>query len=589
MATATYEDGSRRHDRSERYSLSTLHEERVYLHDEGMALLGVVEQISSSGTAILCSDAAARLEPGQQVADLHMRFGGRELACGAARVARTFRAEHGDDRPRLALSFAEPQPRLVEQLAPLLQSAPYVNAELAREEAGERARKTRASDHYIDKFYAKPDPDLFAKCYNFRNWVDDMQDRGLYQRLFRVTVTSSIGNRVMVFDPIQRRERTLLCFDSNSYLCLHDHPRVIERVQEVVSQVGYGSPSAQLLGGTHRHLRELEAELSAFHGREDTIVFPTGFAANTGIVSALVRQNDALLRDRLAHASIQEACRGALARFNRVFRHNDPASLERFLQKADETGCDGKLIVTDGVFSMHGRISPLPALVELAKRYRARLMVDDAHGVGVIGAHGGGIEEHFGMPGSVDVLMGTLSKTIGALGGYVSGSRDLIYYLRFFAPSAMFTTSTPAAMCAGMVEALRIIRDEPEHHRNLWRNINLFVPALRAAGFIVPDPESPIVTVFLGADALMYQFSRELFDLGIKCSSVAYPAVPKDESILRLVVTSKHTPEDLTFAVEQLMCLGRKYGILQRSRAEICEIGKRLIADHAPPQAALSP
>lgn len=564
-------------DRAERFSLTGDDAQQVVALDEGMSVLGVVEQISSSGAALICDPDGSSLRDGDRIQALQLKAGAQQLRCGDATVVRTFAREQG---PALALCFDTPQPELLRRLSAYLRSAPYVNGELEQEQARERERRTHASDNYIDKFYARPSRDLFAKCEGFRSWIDDMQDRGLYQRLFRVTVTSSIGNRVTVFDPIRRSERTLLCFDSNSYLCLHDHPRVIERVQEVTRQVGYGAPSAQLLGGTHRHLRELEAELSAFHGREDTIVFPTGFAANIGIVSALVRQNDALLRDRLAHASIQEGCRAALARFNRVFKHNDMASLERFLVKADEAGCDGKLVITDGVFSMHGRVAPLPELVALARRHQARLMIDDAHGLGVIGATGGGIEEHFGMPGSIDVLMGTLSKTIGALGGYVSGSRDLIYYLRFFAPSAMFTTSTPAAMCAGMVEALRIIRDEPQHHQQLWRNIHQFVPALRDAGFIVPDPESPIVTVFLGADALMYQFSRELFDLGIKCSSVAYPAVPKDESILRLVLTSKHTQEDLALAVDALTSLGKKYGILHRSPSEICEVGRRLIKGH---------
>jgi glycine C-acetyltransferase len=559
--------------RAERFV--TKHSRTISVHSAGLTprFLGHVVQLSSSGVVLRWDDVEPPPLQGSCIR-ASLEAGSVRVDCGSARVARVFE-ELG--RPGIALAFDTHNPALIDVFANELQSVRYVNNELTREESAQRARATHASDSYIDKFYNQPSPDLFAKCDSFREWVDDMRDRGLYQRLFRVTVMSGMNNRMVVFDPVQRRERPMLCFDSNSYLCLHEHPRVLERVQSVMRQVGYGSPSAQLLGGTHRYLRELEAELSAFHGREDTIVFPTGFAANAGIISALVRKNDALLRDRLAHASIQEACRGSAARFNRVFRHNDVASVERFLQKADAAGCDGKLIITDGVFSMHGRIAPLPELAQLAKRYAAKLMIDDAHGLGVIGPTGGGIEEHFNMPGSIDVMMGTLSKTIGALGGYVSGSRSLIYYLRFFAPSAMFTTSTPAAWCAGMIEALRIIREEPEHHQRLWHNIRFFVPALREAGFIVPDPQSPIVTVFMGADALMYEVSRELFDLGIKCSSVAYPAVPKDQSILRLVLTSKHTQEDLTVTLERLTTLGRKYGILHRTPDEIVQIGRRLI------------
>lgn len=552
-------------------------ETRLYAVDEEGRIVGRVDQISSSGTALSCAQTERSLRQGDMIQALTIQTGGRRLSFGRATVVRSFSSlQHGGRVACLALSFEFPRPDLIEELSDVLQSAPYISQELHRSEATPRERTTDASDNYIDKYYASPERDLFGKCDKFRGWVDDLQSRGLYQRVYRVTVMSEMNNRMVIFDPIQRRERPMVCFDSNSYLCLHDHPRVIERVQSVLAAVGYGSPSAQLLGGTTRHLRELESELSAFHGREDTIVFPTGFAANTGTIAALMRPNDALLRDRLAHASIQEACRHAQPRFNKVFKHNDMASLESLLQQAEDAGCDGKLIVTDGVFSMHGRVAPLPELVALSKRFDAKLMIDDAHGLGVVGATGSGIEEHFGMEGSVDVLMGTLSKTIGALGGYVTGSRNLISYLRFFAASGMFTTSTPAAWCAGMVEALRIIKQEPQHHQRLRRNIDRFVPALHDAGFIVPEPVSPIVTVFLGTDVLMYEFSRELFDLGVKCSSVSFPAVPKDESILRLVLTSKHTEEDLAFTVETLTKLGAKYGILHRTEEEIVQIGRRL-------------
>ncbi len=572
-------------DRPERFSLSAPGSKGVVALGDGATVLGVVEEISSSGAAIVFDARTLDLKHGDQFSALSLQVGGVSVDCGPATVARTFTPK--DARLRLALMFARPRPDVLERLSPYLRSAPYVVGDLLPEFSRERPRRTHASDQYIDKFYVDPSPDLFAKCRGFRNWTEDMHDRGLFQRLYRVTTTSSMRNRVTVFDSIRRSERTLICYDSNGYLCLHDHPRVIERVQSVVRKVGYGSPSAQLLGGTNRYLRELEAELSDFYGREDTIVFHSGFAANTGTISALIRKKDALLRDQLAHASIHEACRGALAGFNRVFRHNTLASLEKLLKQADQAGCDGKLIVTDGVFSMHGRIAPLPELIELAKRYRARLMIDDAHGLGVLGATGTGIEEHFGIPGRIDVLMGTLSKTIGAVGGYVSGSRELIDYLRFFAPSSMFSTSLPAALCAGMVEALRVLREEPEHHRNLWCNIRQLVPALRAEGFIVPNADSAIVPIFLGADVLAYQFARELFDVGIKCSAVAYPAVRKNESILRLVVTSGHTPEDIVQTVEQLSRIGRKYGILHRDAREVCEIGKRMIKGSAQTEEAV--
>jgi 8-amino-7-oxononanoate synthase len=556
--------------RAERYTTKPGRVVRLSTLQSDAIVIGQLTQISASGAVIAVESTSSALSIGARLRAM-CEVDGMLLDCGEATIARFVAAPTGTPT-QLALSFAADQASVLRELAPHLESNRLVHNERAQPQPRERA-----FDLYIDKYHSYPSRDLFAKCEKFQDWIEEMHDRGIYQRVFRVTATSSLSNRMSVFDPIRGCERPMIAFDSNSYLCLHDHPRVIQRVEDVLRKVGYGTPSAQLLGGTNRYLRELEAELSAFHGREEAIVFPTGYAANTGVVAALVRSKDALLRDRLAHASLHDACRASAAGFNRVFKHNDVKSLESLLQQADEAGCDGKLVVTDGVFSMHGRIAPLPEFVALTKKYQAKLMIDDAHGVGVIGSTGGGIEEHYGMPGSVDILMGTLSKAVGALGGYVTGSRELISYLRFFAPSNMFTTAPPAAMCAGMAEALRIIREEPEHRARLWHNIHRFVPALRAAGFIVPDPKSPIVTVFLGADALMYEVSRELFDLGIKCSSVSFPAVPKDEAILRLVLTSKHTDGDLDSTVEQLVRIASKYGILHRSQPEIVEIGRRLL------------
>ena len=563
--------------RAERFSPAPGQEIRLYDADREPRLLGTLQQISSTGLSLVWSRPSRALAPGMQINSLLLRAGKRRLPCGSARIVRGFEIDGGGARGKRSgagVAFDFEQSGLIDMLADRLTSAGYVNSELSREQARNRIRTSTASENTIDKFYSRPGPDLFAKCNDFRSWIDDMQARGLYQRFFRVTVTGALDNRIVVFDPLTRRERPMLCFDSNSYLSLHRHPRVLERVAAVLKEVGYGTPSAQLLGGTNRHLRELENEICALHGREDAIVFPNGFAANTGTLGALLRFRDAVLRDRFAHASIHEACRGSAARFNRIFRHNDMVSLEGLLIRAAGAGCEGKLIVTDGVFSMHGRIAPLPELVKMAKRHGARLMVDDAHGTGVLGATGGGIEEYYAMPGSIDVLVGTLSKTFGALGGYVCGSRDLLYYLRFFAPTSMFTTSLPAPLCAGISEAIRVMRDEPEHLARLWQNIRLFGPALAAAGFIVPEPQSAIVTLFLGSEALMYEFNRELFDAGIKCSSVAYPAVPKGDAILRMTLNASHTDSDLLETVEILTKVGKKLDVLRRSETELRQIGR---------------
>ena len=430
---------------------------------------------------------------------------------------------------------------------------------------GEAHESFDATEMTLDQFHASDEDDVFGKCRDFQRWVGSMREKQLYQRFYRLTATGALDSRTTVVDDIHGVEREFVCFDSNSYLGLHLHPRVLETVESVMRKCGYGTPSAQLLSGTNCYLRELELALAAFHGRQDAIVFPTGFAANLGAVRALVRQRDVVVRDHFAHASIHEACKTSGGGFIKVFSHNDPASLDQVLRRAEKAGCRGKLVVTDGVFSMHGRVAPLPALVEVCRARSARLMVDDAHGVGVLGPNGGGVEELFGMQGSVDLLMGTLSKALGSLGGYVCGNTDLIDYLRWFAPSGVFTTTLPAPICAGATVALDLIRSEPEHRVRLWENIRLLTAGLRSAGFALPVAESPIITLPVGRQALLWKVSRELFDAGIKCGNVIYPAVSKTACILRLTVNARHTPDDLDYAVDVLGRIGRRHGLVSLS------------------------
>lgn len=421
----------------------------------------------------------------------------------------------------------------------------------------------------LDHFHDCAGPDILEKCRRFQGWVGEMHRLQLYQRFYRVTLNGPIDNRVTAQGLMDGTERALLCFDSNSYLGLHLHPKVLETVEQVTRAVGYGTPSAQLLCGTNRYLRELEDELCAFHEREAAMVFPSGFSANIGILRALVRADDAVFRDQHAHASIHEGCRASGAKRSKIFAHNDMAYLERLLSRAAHGGVNGRLVVTDGVFSMHGGLAPLPELVRVCRKHGARLMVDDAHGVGVLGANGRGVEEHFDQMGSVDILMGTLSKAVGGLGGYVCGDRDLIDYLRWFAPSGLFTTSLPAAMCAGAKTALEVIRSEPEHRTRLWRNIQRFVPQLQAAGLIVSEGASPIVTVFIGAQEHLWRVSRDLFDAGIKCGNVLYPAVARDSCILRFTLNSRHSVVDLDYTAETLIRIARKHDIVGHTKDEL--------------------
>jgi 7-keto-8-aminopelargonate synthetase-like enzyme len=417
--------------------------------------------------------------------------------------------------------------------------------------------------------------ELFEKCRAFRAFTDELRARGLFQAQYRVTLEGALDHSIRVRDPFTGRSRAMRCFDSNSYLGLHLHPRVVAAVRRVLGRTGYGTPSAQVLGGTNRWLRELEETISAFYDRADTIVFPTGYAANVGALTGLLGQDDLVVRDRFSHASVHDGCRWSGARFGGAYAHLDAGDCERLLLR-DAPRADGRLVVTDGVFSMHGRIAPLPELLAAARRHGARLMVDEAHSLGVVGATGRGLEEHFGLPGAIDVLMGTFSKSPGSLGGYVTGGRDLVEYLRFFARPSMFTASLPAPICAGVTEAFRVMASEPAHRERLWANARRLHGLLAAGGLPVAPLESPILPVFLGDEKLLWRLGRELFDRGVKCGGVSYPAVPRGESILRLTVNARHRSEELEETADAIVALGRRYGILGRSREEIQEIGRRL-------------
>jgi 8-amino-7-oxononanoate synthase len=454
-----------------------------------------------------------------------------------------------------------------------------------------------ASAPSLSDFYDCSCSDLFEKCNAFAGFIDEAKRSGVYQSQYRVTLVGALDHRIRVEDPFHAgAERELVCFDSNSYLGLHLHPRVLAAVRTALDAFGVGTPSAQLLAGTSSKLRELEETVAAFHAREDAIVFPSGYAANVGALTALLRPRDVVFRDRFSHASIHDGCRWSGAACE-SYPHLDLRELERraLARRSHPLGSSrgatpggqdgdsgGALIVTDGVFSMHGRVAPLRELRSIADRADARLMVDEAHAIGVIGPDGRGLEAAFGMPGAIDVLMGTFSKAPGAVGGYVCGSRALIDYLRFFARASMFTAALPAATCAGITEALRVMDSEPEHRERLWRNTRRFWTRLRDEGLDVPELESPIVTVLVGADSLLWRMGRGLFDAGIKCGTVSYPAVPRGEGILRFAVNARHTDEELDHSARTLSGLARRFDLLKRSHADIVELDARAALREGP-------
>lgn len=542
----------------------------------GDLVLGWVENISVRG--LLVASKAQDLRTGETLEDLSLHWRAEEIKLPPAIVRRVSRSTHAPGEVRLsriACSFDEAPEDALELLRPAIQPAAYVTGELRREIRGPGDSDPPPPRDLRD-FADSGTSRLLDKCDSFYAYMRALQDTGHYQSLYRATLTTPLDHRVSIYNPVSHREEDFVCFDSNSYLGLHVHPLVVEATSQALQEFGYGTPSAQLLSGTNRHMRELEDTISWFHGRKDTIVFSSGYAANIGTITALVGRNDVGVADQYSHASIHDACGWANPKQLRTYPHRDNAALDGILQRMLAAKPDaGRLIISDGVFSMHGSIADLPGLRSVADKHEATLMIDEAHSTGVLGSTGRGLEEHYDCQGSVDVLMGTFSKAPGTSGGYVTGSEELITYLRFFANSGLFSASIPAALCAGLKVAFEIMANDPEPRENLWENINWIAPALTDAGLNVAGTESPILTVFIGDTNLLWQVSRELYAKGVKCGNVCFPAVPPGEGILRISANARHTREDLERCVDSIRQVAGNYGILHKSKDEIREIGER--------------
>jgi glycine C-acetyltransferase len=305
---------------------------------------------------------------------------------------------------------------------------------------------------------------------------------------------------------------------------------------------------------------ELERRIAEFKKVEACVVFQSGFAANAGTVAAILGPDDHIISDELNHASIIDGCRLSKARIH-IFPHRDVEAAERILSEL-QSAPGRKLLISDGVFSMDGDIAPLPALVELAERYGAVMMVDDAHASGVLGRAGRGTIDHFDLHGRVHIQVGTLSKAIGALGGYVCGSRDLIEYLYHRARPFLFSTSHPPSVAATCLAAFDLLEQEPERIEALWHNTEYFKAGLRSAGFDTGASETPITPIMVGDAALAFRFSAELFEEGVFATGVGYPTVPKGKARIRTIVTAVHTRDQLDRALEILVRVARRLGVL---------------------------
>jgi glycine C-acetyltransferase len=388
--------------------------------------------------------------------------------------------------------------------------------------------------------------------------LNDLKAKGTY---FHLRVLEDEQAAECTFDG-----KYVINLASNNYLGLTTHPKLREAALEATRKYGVGSGAVRTIAGTMKIHMELEEKIARFKNSEACVVFQSGFAANAGTVSAVLGKEDFIISDQLNHASIIDGARLSRAKIL-VFEHKNIAEAEAKLASvADQPG--KKLLITDGVFSMDGDIGPLPALCDLAEKYGAIMMVDDAHASGVLGRNGRGTVDHFKVHGRVDIQVGTLSKAIGALGGYVCGSRDLIEFLYHRARPFLFSTSHPPSVAATCIAAFDVLENEPERIEKLWENTRFWKKELALLGFDIggkttPASETPITPIIIGDSKLTMEFSRELFKEGVLGTGITFPTVPEGKARIRTIMSATHTREELERALEVLDNFGKRMGILR--------------------------
>jgi glycine C-acetyltransferase len=382
--------------------------------------------------------------------------------------------------------------------------------------------------------------------------LNQWRQEGTYQRLRVLQSESAAHSR---FDG-----KEVINLASNNYLGLTTHPKLREAALEAVRKFGVGSGAVRTISGTMSLHLELEERIAAFKHVKACVVFQSGFAANAGTVAAILGPEDHIISDELNHASIIDGCRLSRAKIH-VFPHKDTLAAENILTELDRAA-GRKLLISDGVFSMDGDIGPLPGLTAAAEKHGAIMMVDDAHSSGVLGRNGRGTIDHFGLHGRVQVQVGTLSKAIGVLGGYVCGSRDLIEFLYHRARPFLFSTSHPPAVAAACLAAFDVLEQEPERIQNLWNNTKYFKAGLTSSGFDTGMSETPITPVMVGEPKLAHELSRLLFEEGVLATGIGFPTVPKGKARVRTIVTATHTPEELDRALEAFRRIGKRVGLV---------------------------
>ena len=392
--------------------------------------------------------------------------------------------------------------------------------------------------------------DVFQKCGEFTR-VSDARDAGHY--LFYREIGSGQ-------DPVVTMDgQKVVMLGSNNYLGLTSHPKVKEAAIKATQKYGTGCAGSRLLNGTLDLHVQLEERLAAFMKREAVIVFSTGYCVNVGVLSCLLGRHDVAVLDAMDHASILDGVRMSFAKQVK-FRHNDAADLEKKLSLIDEE--KGKLIVVDGVFSMEGDVAPLPEIVQHKNTYGARLFVDEAHSLGVFGENGRGIAEHFGVEDEVDLIMGTFSKSLATVGGFIAGSFEVVDYIKHNARAQLFTAAMPPGSVAAVDAALDILEDEPERRAQLWENTEYMLKELEGLGFDTCGSQSPVISLLVGEDAATFQMAMRLQEEGVFVNPVMTPAVPAGQSMIRTSYMATHKREHLDQALGALDKVGRELSII---------------------------
>ena len=393
--------------------------------------------------------------------------------------------------------------------------------------------------------------DIFKKCYEFQE-AEKARQLGYYPYFHPV---SSAEDTEIIVDG-----KPLVMLGSNNYLGLTTHPEVKKAAKEAIEVYGTGSCGSRFLNGTLDIHEELERELAEFVGKESALVFSTGYQTNLGIMSALLGRNDVVVLDKWDHASIVDGTRLGMAEVKR-FKHNDMDHLKKVLDQIPKD--KGILIVVDGVFSMEGDIANLPELVKIKKEYGARLMVDDAHSVGILGENGAGTAEHFGLTDEVDLIMCTFSKSFASLGGFVAGGAKVIDYIKHFARPMIFSAALPPAQVAAAKASLQIIKTNRKRRENLWENTRFWQEGLKKLGFDIGETQTPIVPVIIGDDMLTFAIWKKLMEYGVYTNPVITPAVPPGRQLLRTSIMATHTKEQLQRALDAFEKAGKELEVIK--------------------------